>query len=96
MNSNLEKLKIRINKITEQQHQIEDKYISVISTLVKDLTGKGIDLSILAGMLLNANTIIQDSSFKTEAWQEAGEKFLFKSKIKHKKARQVNSKNQTS
>ena len=93
MNSNLEKLKIRLNKLTEQQHQIEDKYISVISTLVKDLTRKGIDLSILAGMLLNANTIIQDSSFKTEAWQEVGKKFLFRSKNKYKKRNEISSKN---
>lgn len=93
MNSNLDKLKIRIKKLTEQQHQIEDKYISVISTLVKDLTGKGIELPILAGMLLNANTIIQDSSFKKEAWQEVGEKFLRRAKNKYKKARQINSKN---
>ena len=93
MNSNLDKLKIRINKLSEQQHKIEDKYISVISTLVKDLTGKGIDLSILAGMLLNANSIIQDSSFKTEAWQEVGKKFLRTAKNKYKKARQTNSKN---
>ncbi len=40
MNSNLDKLKIRINKLSEQQHKIEDKYISVISTLVKTLPGK--------------------------------------------------------
>ena len=93
MNSNLDKLKIRINKLTEQHHQIEDKYINVISTLVKDLTGKGIELNILAGMLLNVHTILQDLSFKTEAWQEVGEKFLFRSKNKYKKRNEISSKN---
>ena len=87
MDSTLEKLKAKINKLTEQQHQIEDKYINTVSMLVKNLTEKGMDLSILTGMLLNANDIIQDASTKRETWQEAGEKFLRKSKNKYEKAR---------
>ncbi|MBM3632637.1 MAG: hypothetical protein FJX03_02875 [Alphaproteobacteria bacterium] len=90
----LEKLKATINKLTEQQHQIEDKYIGVVSNLVKDLTQKGIDLPVLTGMLLNVDNIIQDSSSKVEAWQVAGQKFLFRAKNKYEKKKQANSKNQ--
>lgn len=93
MGSTLEKLKAKINKLTEQQHQIEDKYISTVLILVKDLTQKGIDLPILTGMLLNSDEIIQAYSSKKEVWQKTGQKFLLKSKNKYEKARQGNSKN---
>lgn len=93
MDSTLDKLKIRINKLTEQQHQIEDKYICTVSMLIKDLVHKGIDLPILTGMLLNADEIIQTNSSKKEVWQVAGEKFLFRSKNKYKKRNEINSKN---
>ena len=89
----LEKLKAKINKLIQQQHQIEDKYIGVVSNLVKDLTQKGIDLPVLTGMLLNVDNIIQDSSSKVEAWQVAGQKFLLKSKNKSGNKREVASKN---
>lgn len=77
----------------EQQHQIEDKYINTISMLIKDLIQKGLDLPILAGMLLNADEIIQKNSSKKEVWQEVGEKFLRRAKNKYKKRNEISSKN---
>jgi hypothetical protein len=93
MDPTLEKLKAKINKLTAQQHLIEDKYIGVVSNLVKDLIQKGIDLPILTGMLLNTNDIIHESSSKREAWQVAGQKFLLKSKNKNIQRKEAAKKN---
>jgi hypothetical protein len=73
MDASLDKLKIRIEKLKAQQHQMEEKYIGAVAHLVKDLTQKGQDLPILTGMILNANDIISNSPTNREAWQVAGE-----------------------
>jgi hypothetical protein len=83
MDPSLEKLKNRIEKLTAQQHQIEEKYINAVGHLVKDLTRKGVDLPILTGIILNAGNIITESPAKTEVWQSAGQKFLLRAKNKN-------------
>lgn len=82
MDASLEKLKSRIEKLTEQQHQIEKRYIGSIANLVADTTQKGFDMRVLTGIILNANDIVAESPTKTEAWQIAGQKFLLRSKNK--------------
>ena len=83
MDASLEKLKNRIEKLTAQQHQIEERYIGSIAKLVADTTQKGFDMRVLTGIILNANNIITELPAKTEAWQIAGQKFLLRSKNKN-------------
>jgi len=80
MDAALEKLKSRIEKLTAQQRQIEESYINAVAQLLKDMTQNGMDLPLLAGMVLNAEGILTENPAKTEAWQTAGQKFLFQSK----------------
>jgi hypothetical protein len=82
MDEKIDKIKAKIEKLTEQQHKIEEKYVMTVARLVKNMTNKGIDIKILAGMILDAGEIIKGLPDKKEAWQKAGEKFLFKSKNK--------------
>ena len=78
MDAKIDKIKARIEQLTEQQHKIEEKYITAVARLVKSMTNKGIDIRTLAGIILNAEKIINDAPDKKEAWQNAGERFLFK------------------
>ncbi len=80
MDPSLERLKSKIEKLTAQQHQIEEKYIATVAQLLKDLTHKGFDLPVLTGMILNAEDIITKSPSKKEVWQIAGQKFLLRAK----------------
>jgi hypothetical protein len=90
----LERLKTKIEKLTVQQHQIEETYIGVVAQLVKDLTQKGYDLPVLTGILLNANDIMSASPTKMEAWQVAGQKFLLKSKNRRVPSKMATTKGQ--
>lgn len=83
MDASLEKLKSKIERLTAQQHQIEERYIGSIAKLVADITQKGFDMRVLTGIILNANDIITELPIKTEAWQIAGQKFLLRSKNKN-------------
>jgi len=83
MDASLEKLKNRIERLTAQQHQIEERYIGLIAKLIADTTQKGFDMRLLTGIILNANDIITELPTKTEAWQVAGQKFLLRSKNKN-------------
>jgi hypothetical protein len=80
MDARIEKIRERIGKLTEQQHKIEEKYITTVAKLVKNMTNKGIDIKILTGIILSAEQIMNENLDKKEAWQKAGEKFLFRSK----------------
>ena len=80
MDASLEKLKARIEQLTAQQHQMEEKYILAVAHLVKGLTDKGADLPTLTGMILNAEAILTESPDKKEGWQVAGRKFLLQAK----------------
>jgi hypothetical protein len=82
MDASLDKLKNRIEKLTAQQHQIEERYIGSIAKLVADTTQNGLDMRVLTGIILNANDIIAELPTKMEAWQVAGQKFLLRSKNK--------------
>lgn len=82
MDARVDKIKARIEQLTGQQHKIEEKYIMTVANLVKNMTTKGVDIKILAGIILSAEQVINDNLGKKEAWQKAGEKFLFKSKNK--------------
>ena len=83
MDASLEKLKAKIERLTEQQHQIEERYIGSIAKLVADTTQKGFDMRVLTGIILNANDIIAESPTKKEVWQIAGQKFLLRAKNKN-------------
>ena len=83
MDASLEKLKSKIERLTAQQHKIEERYIGSIAKLVADTTQKGFDMRVLTGIILNANDIITESPAKMEAWQVAGQKFLLRSKNKN-------------
>lgn len=82
MDASLNRLKARIEKLTKQQHQMEEKYIHAVTHLVRDRTQKGHDLPILTGIILNADQIIKESSNQKEFWQTAGQKFLVRAKHK--------------
>ena len=87
MDASLEKLKNRIERLTAQQHQIEERYIGSIAKLVADITQKGFDMRVLTGIILNANNIIAELPTRTEAWQIAGQKFLLRSKNKDSRSK---------
>ncbi len=88
MDASLERLKTKIEKLTAQQRQIEERYTDAVAHLVKELTQqKGVDLPILTGMILNANDIIAEFSTKREGWRIAGEKFLLRSKNKYSRSK---------
>jgi hypothetical protein len=97
MDASLERLKTKIEKLTAQQRQIEERYTDAVAHLVKELTQqKGVDLPILTGMILNANDIITEFSSKKEGWQIAGEKFLLRSKNKYSRSKPPHRKRGTS
>jgi hypothetical protein len=96
MDASLEKLKNRIEKLTAQQHKIEERYIGSIAKLVADITQKGFDMRVLTGIILNANDIITEFPAKTEAWQVAGQKFLLRSKNKDSRSEGTQRKRGTS
>lgn len=70
---------------------MEAKYINAVAYLVRDQTQKGQDLSLLTGMILNADQIIKDSPNQKEAWQTAGQKFLLRAKNRNCKAERMAS-----
>lgn len=82
MDQKAEKLKEKIQKLNRQLKKIEDKHERSIVKLVKDTSKKNIDIRVLTGILLNAESIIKENPKELEAWQQAGEKFLFGSKSK--------------
>jgi hypothetical protein len=96
MDASLEKLKNRIERLTAQQHQIEQRYIGSIAKLVADTTQKGFDMRVLTGIILNASNIITELPTKTEAWQIAGQKFLLRSKNKDSQSKGTQRKAETS
>ena len=80
MDNKAEKLKEKIQKLNQQLQKIEERHERSIAKLVKDTSKKNIDIRVLAGIILNAETIINANPKELEAWQQAGEKFLFGSK----------------
>lgn len=80
MDARIDKIKARIEQLTEQQHKIEEKYITTVAKLVKNMANKDVDIKILAGMILGAEQVINENMDKKEAWQKAGDKFLFRPK----------------
>ena len=87
MDASLEKLKNRIESLTAQQRQIEERYIGSIARLVADTTRKGFDMRVLTGIILNANDIVAESPAKREAWRVAGQKFLFRAKNQYSRSK---------
>lgn len=82
MDKQAQKLKEQIEKLTHKLQKIEEKHEKSIAKLIKDISKKGIDIRLLAGMVMNAETVLKSFTKEVEAWQDAGEKFLFKSKNK--------------
>ena len=82
MDAKAEKLKEKIQKLNQQLQKIEERHERSIAKLVKDTSKKNIDVRVLAGIILNAETIIKANPKELETWQQAGEKFLFGSKRK--------------
>lgn len=93
IDASLERLKAKIEKLTAQQHQMEEKYINTVAYLVKDLTQKGFVLPVLTGMILNADDIITKSPANKEVWQIAGQKFLLRAKNQHTQKKRACAKN---
>lgn len=92
MDASLDKLKAKIERLTAQQHQIEERYIGSIAKLVADTTQKGFDMRMLTGIILNANDIIAESPAKKEVWQLAGQKFLLRAKNKNSRSKGAQTK----
>jgi hypothetical protein len=82
MDNKAEKLKEKIQKLNRQLKNIEEKHERSIAKLVKDTSKKDVDIKVLAGMIINAEKIINQNPGEAEMWQQAGEKFLFGSKRK--------------
>jgi len=93
MNQKAEKLKAKIEKLNQKLQLLEDKQEKNIARLVKDTAKKGIDIPALTGMILNSQKVFKAFENDIEAWQQAGEKFLFgaKNKPASKKDTTVNS-----
>lgn len=92
MDTALEKLKAKITKLKAQQEQMEEKYITSVAHLVKSVTQNGFDLSLLTGMILNAQDIITKLPANKETWQTSGQKFLLKAKNQNFKSKRIGSK----
>lgn len=80
MNSKAELLKAKIEKLSQRLQKIEEKHEKDIAKLIKGISKKGTDVRLLAGMILNADTVLTSFEKNKEEWQRAGEKFLFRSK----------------
>lgn len=80
MDKKAQKLKDQIQKLTIKLQKIEDKHEQSIAKLIKETSRKGIDIRVLAGMIQNAHEIVDELKHKVEAWEELGEKFLFRKK----------------
>lgn len=91
MDASLEKLSRKIEKLTQQKHQMEEKYINAVAYLVRGCTQKGQDLSLLTGMILNADQIIKESQSQKEAWRVVGQKFLLRAKNSNSKDERIAS-----
>jgi hypothetical protein len=89
MDASLERLSRKIEKLTQQKHQMEEKYINAVAHLVRDRTQKGQDLSLLTGIILNADQIIKESQNQKEAWRVAGQKFLLRAKNSNSKDERI-------
>lgn len=76
MDNKADQIKQRIQKLNQQLQKLEEKNERAIARLVKDTSKKGMDIKLLAGMILNAKTVIEANPKELEAWQQAGEKFL--------------------
>ena len=87
MDASLEKLKNRIESLTAQQRQIEERYIGSIAKLVAETTRKGFDMRVLTGIILDACDIVAESPAKREAWRVAGQKFLFRAKNQYSRSK---------
>lgn len=92
MDASLEKLKAKIAMLIAHQEQMEEKYITSVAHLVKDVTKKGFDLPLLTGMILNVNEVITKLPANMEVWQAAGQKFLLKAKNQNFKSKKTRSK----
>ena len=86
MDASLERLSRKIEKLIQQKQQMEEKYINAVAHLVRDRTQKGHDLSLLTGMILNADQIIKEFQNQKEAWRVVGQKFLLRSKNRNAKS----------
>jgi len=82
MDNKADKLKEKIQKLNQQLKNIEEKHERSIAKLVKETSKKNIDSKVLAGMIINAEKIINQHPGEAETWQQAGEKFLFGAKRK--------------
>lgn len=85
MDKKTEEIRKKIQNLNAKLKKIEEKNETSITKLIKNTAKNGIDIRILAGMLLNAGSIIQNSHNQLEAWQQAGEKFLSRKKDKSDK-----------
>ena len=79
MTLRLEKLDTKIERLIHKREAIQKSYIGAVSKLVSDTVQKGIDIQVLAGLVLDAEEIIEAIPSKVEAWQTAGRKFLSRS-----------------
>ena len=82
MDNKADQIKQRIQKLNQQLQKLEEKNERAIAKLVKDTSKKNIDIRILAGMIINAESLVKANPKELEAWQQAGEKFLAGAKRK--------------
>jgi len=79
MTLRLEKLDTKIERLIHKRESIQKSYIGAVSKLISDTVQKGIDIQVLAGLVLDTEAVINTSPSKVEAWQTAGRKFLSRS-----------------
>jgi hypothetical protein len=77
MDEQLERIEAQMAKLAQQKKKIKEKSAIAISNLI---TKSKSDISVLAGILLDAENIIQKNGEKVEAWRDTGKNFLKKGK----------------
>jgi hypothetical protein len=82
MNKKADALKEKIAKLNQKLRKVEEKQEMDVAKLLRNITKKGIDIRILAGMIINAEKVLKTFEKESGVWQQVGEKFLFKSKNK--------------
>jgi hypothetical protein len=84
MDVKLEALEAKIANLKEKKKKMEEDGLKRLKPCINNAISNGVDLQILAGMILDTANILNVLPHNREAWQVAGEKFLQPSSPKTK------------
>ena len=76
MTTRLEKLNAKMEQLTAKKQQLEQDQLQRLSKLILEVSQKGVNLQVLAGLILNAPNLVTEDN--KETWQKAGKKFLLR------------------